>query len=327
MLQIAHITDLHIANRPPENRIDNYNEDVFSLLTQSVEICRKRKIHYLAVTGDLSHSYKPDDELMVRFVSIVESYPELNILFVYGNHDVQGGNADYVHKTNFGLLERYKWFRRVSKDTVITKSCVITGIDYSRDLVASDTWCSKIIDEKKPTVLLTHAMFCDAPTKIIDGARVTVDPRDVSTNVDLVLCGHNHLGFHKPIAVESLNRKTYFVNPGSIGRVDYKSSVEGVGPGIAIIRINGFDIDIEQIKLKTKKASEVFDLSSVDRAIEKLQKQNFIEAMESLSESNTLGANFVENLKLILLNPPALLTAKVSEEVKQYCLEKLEQVM
>ena len=68
------ITDLHIANKQPVSRIDNYNESIFKKLKWVLGYCVRNKVKKLIIGGDLFHSYKIADELAVQFVDIIQEY-------------------------------------------------------------------------------------------------------------------------------------------------------------------------------------------------------------------------------------------------------------
>jgi len=325
MFEFVHITDLHLANKPPESRTDGYNDQIFKKLQYVFNYCVDKKLKYIALTGDLAHGHTISDELATRFAKLVSEY-DIKILFVYGNHDIQGGNTNFIHKTNFGLLEIYPWFICVDKNPIVIEDCLIAGYDYDKEKAIQSTWLMPDIQTKlkyEKRILLTHPMIVNEATMIIDGKVKQVNVHEVETNADLMLCGHYHDGFVGAVRDIALNRDFCIVNPGSLARtaIDWNGR-ESKGPRFAHIKM-GKKISVSFVKVPCLSHDKAFDVDKHRKQKEREEgKLNFIEAMEGLSQSQVMGENFAVQLEFTLHNPPEELKEVVSKRVMKICREK-----
>ena len=60
--KLVYICDTHFANKPPLNRIDDYNDSIFNKLEYVLKYCKKNNINRLNHGGDLFHSYQINNQ-------------------------------------------------------------------------------------------------------------------------------------------------------------------------------------------------------------------------------------------------------------------------
>ena len=326
-MKMVFITDLHLANTPPVNRIDNYNESIFEKVEFVTNYCAEHNIKHLLIGGDISHSYSPSDELIYRLVSLIVK-ADLQMYFVYGNHDLQGGNPKYIHKTNFGLLEKYDWCYNVAKESVVLADCVIAGHNYKAKKEADHIWgLPKLpVDVgKKPKLLMVHPMVVNEKTLFIDGKFKQVNVKEVETDADLLLCGHYHFGFPKVIKVRLLEKLHRIVNPGSIARISLRQAQETNGPRLAQITVKEGKVWVKLVKIPCKPIEEIFDEENYLREKKVARsRDNFIHVMQELSRTNVMKDNFVNTLTNVLEHPPKTLKKVVNKRVIKLLKEKVK---
>lgn len=327
MTRIAYITDIHLANRPPANRQDDYNATIFGKLRWVAQECKRRKIRYLIIGGDLAHSYKPEDELIYRFVALMQKY-ELEVYYIYGNHDIQGGNTKYVNRTNFGLLSQHKWFHLLDNNPVQLKGVVLAGYDYNAKKECEEHWEFPKSEHKGIRILVVHAMIVAEKSILCDGMYKQINVESITTNADILLCGHYHLGFAKPVRLEMLNREALVVNPGSIARIDANQSQKTHGPRVAVITVSGGKYRVELVVIPHKPTEEVFDCTELESRKEtKEDKNNFVLAMQDLMAGKVMGGCFADQLHSTLKDPPKELREAVTPPVIRLCLNKVRKYL
>jgi len=326
MEQLVHITDLHIANRPPVNRVDDYNSSIFAKLKWVCEYCQKCNVKRLVITGDLSHSHKLDDALTNRFVSLILKY-ELEVIYIYGNHDLEGRNKNFTEMTNFGLLEKYPWFKCVTHKPVVGKNYVIAGYDFGDVSDCEINWVFPVKDcGNKWKILLLHPMLVNEKTLMIDGKIKQVNINEAETDADIALCGHYHDGFDDVVKTVALEQESYWVNPGSMARVEANLKKRNREPRLAHLKIFSDRFDIKFVTIPHRPFGEIFDVEHLKhKKFEKIDKDHFTSALKTLAETSVMEDNFVEALASALRKPPAELSECVDKEVIQYCLEKVEE--
>ena len=323
MTKLVHITDLHFANKPPASRIDDYNETLFKKLEWVVKFANKKKADALLLGGDMWHTYQPNIHLFLRFLDILNGFVN-PVYFIWGNHDIQGSNTDHIDRTAFGFMNRMPFFKNIHKKPVEFDDCTLTGYNYSvkEDCQLHWPWPEKI-KTKKMKVLLTHPMITRERSIVVDDIYKQVNFKEITTDADIMLCGHYHGGF-TPHEGEYEGKNFLLANPGSFGRVNPKEAKESIGPALTYIQIKGKESIVDYVKIPTLKIKDIFDLS--ERARKKRKKENindFKETLEELSESNIMGDNFAQALTEVLEDPPEDLKSYVHNETIQLCKEHI----
>jgi len=328
MIKLVHITDLHFANKPPVSRIDDYNDTLFKKLKWVVDFANKKKVDGILLGGDIWHTHQPNPYLLIQFIDILSQFNK-NIYYIWGNHDVQGGNTDHIDRTTFGFLKRFDKFIYLHDNVQLFEECVLGGYDYSVKeecqlhwpFPGKDKWTSVNYDGIK--VLLTHPMITRERSIIIEEKYRQVNYKEITTDADIMLLGHYHGGI-PPYIGTYCDKDFTICNPGSFGRVNAKEALESIGPALTYITIDDGDTDIEFVKIPTLKTKEIFDLSSQARKKRsKRTNEDFKDSLIELSESNVMGENFVHSLSNVLENPPEELEQYVHHETIELCKEQI----
>ncbi len=338
MNSFVHCTDSHIANRPPEKRLGDYNRAIMKKWKFVVKYANRKKVDGIICSGDLCHTHKTSDELLYRWVEIMcES--DCPFYYLYGNHDIQAGNANYIEKTNMGLLSQHDWFHELDATELIEFSdCYLTGINYSHDKECATTfdWHEGKISTnpialafgrniKKSMILVTHAMITNK--EIMVGGKIKAsDVKNIVSNADILLNGHYHDGHPKVVRVRILEHLLKIVNPGSMARMNLREATEGFGPRLAYMQITGRKSKIKLVDIPRHQIKEVFDVKK-DKVAKKevREKDKFITTLSKMSNAKIMGENFEEALRKCLEDPPKKIRKKVNKRTRKILLEKLEE--
>jgi DNA repair exonuclease SbcCD nuclease subunit len=333
MNSFVYCSDSHIANRPPEKRIDDYNKAIRAKWQWIINYAIRKKADGIICGGDLCHTHKTSDELLYRWVEMMRK-SGLPFYYLYGNHDIQAGNVSYIEKTNMGLLSQHDWFHELDAEKLIEFSdCYLTGINYSHDKECAETfdWQEGNLlpdvkrDKSKCMVLVTHAMITNK--QILVGTKIrATDVKDIVTNADILLNGHFHDGHPEVVHSGALEHTYKICNPGSIARMNLKEARDGHGPRIAYITINRRGSKIKLVDIPCAPIKKIFDTKkSKTEKREKRDKDKFIDTLSKMSGQTIMGDNFEQALKETLENPPKKLRKRINKRTRQILLEKLEE--
>lgn len=90
MANILVVGDLHLSDRPPANCTESYQDDLFDLLYQIVEVARQHNCAAVVQAGDFFHSKIPgrtSHRTVARALDWVKQVP-CPLFVVVGNHDI-----------------------------------------------------------------------------------------------------------------------------------------------------------------------------------------------------------------------------------------------
>jgi len=332
--KFIHCTDSHLANKQPEKRTDDFNHSILQKWQWIADYGMSQKVDGIICSGDLCHTHKTSDELIYQFAEIMRN-SGLQFYYVYGNHDIQAGNVNYIEKTNMGLLSQHAWFHELDSEKLIEfEHCYLTGINYSHEKECAPCfdWQEGRLkdlnrgDKSKTIVLAVHAMITNKGI-MIGGKVKAVDVHDVITNADILLNGHFHDGHKSVVENIVLEHSFKVVNPGSIARMNLKEAKDGFGPRIAVLKIyKNRKSNIKLVDIPCKPLKDIFDLKKqAEQKATCKARDKFIETMSKMSGQAMMGDNFEESIKQVLENPPKKLKKKINKRVRQILLEKLEE--
>lgn len=328
-------TDIHLANNPPVKRIDNYNESILEKVAWVVQYAQKNKIRHV-ICSELFHTHKTSDELTLKFVDLVKD-TGIQIYYLFGNHDIQAGNVNFIDKTNMGFLCRYPWFCQLDERALYEfQYTYLTGINYSKSVECQISYEWYDGNRKQPRgnmiikcnnkkmILVTHAMITNKDI-IVNGVRKSVCVKDVETNADLLLNGHFHDGHKEVVKSTVLEREQMVCNPGSIARMNLREATEGYGPRIADIKVND-KIRVKLVNVPCKPVNEIFDVKGIKQGKREVKDKNkFIKTLRKMGKEKIMGENFEEILQKTLDKPPKKIRKVVNKSTRRILLDKLEE--
>lgn len=285
MISFVTRADVHINDKPPESRCDDYADSLLDKLRQISEIAREKKVDAVLDAGDFFHNKaasRNSHRLVRKVVDLHRSYP-CPVYENPGNHDFPYGNVDYVQRQPLGVLfatgifERMLDHRFEDEDGLVVR---IIGLPYKVDFSVFDF----DIERGDEDVLIVCAHTYASPTGTESfGREQFLSYQDLAEcTPDLFLFGHYHIdqGIQ-----EVLGKK--FINVGAISRGSLTNDNLKRIPKVGYIRItkDGDDVEIhtEAIELEVKPASEVFDLEKHER-IQK-ERKDIDEFINTLSRS------------------------------------------
>lgn len=227
MSKLMFVGDVHIADKAPGGRVDDYRAAIICKLQTIGKMCAEQNIDRVIFLGDIFHDKRASrarPNLIQELQATFNQYP-CQIDVVPGNHDMGPAGLSSVMKDQpLGVLVRGSQVH------------LLTGIDESQDywLIGrpydshkddNPGYYSMTVEEldtiqageRKPRILAAHGSLLE-PGGIRPFPHVPVEQVPNVLDYDLVAAGHIHenLGMHE---FGNAENKCIFANVGSISRV------------------------------------------------------------------------------------------------------------
>lgn len=201
-MKFAHLADCHLGGwRYPELQQLN-----FESFKSALETCKKEKVDFILIAGDLFDSPYPPIETIKDAFNEFRKLKEANIpvFFIAGSHDysISGKSfLDVMEKSGFGV-NAYKPQERdgyIVLEPSIYKGCAIYGYPGKKTgLEVYDIPKIKLQDAPGMfKILMLHTTLKDA----LPGLDIPSVDRNLLPKVDYLALGHLHLQYEKDNAV------------------------------------------------------------------------------------------------------------------------------
>ena len=313
MSKFVYLADTHIRGVNSINRIGNYYSDVMAKIKEVIKIGKKKKVDYIIHGGDLWDSSYVSNVMVDDFIDLVEE-SKIKWYIVPGNHDELAHNWELSKGSSLAhTFRRSKLIEEL--DVLLIPEGAIEGRAYYHDIekdlkekglrsIGSIEEATLSTEKKSYKIAVIHAMITPKP---IHPQIMHVTMKEIKTNFDIVLCGHNHYAWD----IKEMNG-TKFINIGAIGR----RSINEINFTPKVVYIDTKTKEIELIPLKSaKKGEEVFDITKVETAKAfEANIDNFIKSLDSTKFQSLDLRGLVE----ILANDN-----NIEEEVKNCVIQRL----
>ena len=265
-------TDVHLSDRAPSSRTDDWAEAVFAKLSQVRELAHRLNARAIIDGGDFFHVKNPgrnSHELVRRVVDHHATY-RCPVFSVPGNHDCVYGDYAFLPQQPLGVLYSSGTFRRLydendavfedPEDGTVVK---IVGVPYHGSSYDLERFRSITGPEGGFTVCAAHVLASKDGGSMFEGEDIVRYADLVGTVPDVFLFGH----WHKDQGVDTIDRHT-FVNVGSLTRGSLSQDEVSRRPACVILRfVKGQPVDVKVVRLRVREASEVFDVEGRQRQV------------------------------------------------------------
>jgi DNA repair exonuclease SbcCD nuclease subunit len=215
-MTLGFFTDTHARISTPCGRTDDYRQALLSKLEEIGGIWKENGVDLVAFGGDLFHTPDPPNSIMFEVMQRLKAW-KLPIVGIIGSHDYFGFQLATLERTAVGLFHGAGVLELIGDGLPNTsyqcENCVLTATPHTFWLADDpyNFYIERVAEENQLQVQLVHGDLINHP---VLWKHVTVE--QMKTESDLVLSGHYHPGWEKPIKIGN----TTFVNPGSIGRLE-----------------------------------------------------------------------------------------------------------
>jgi len=301
-LKLIYFTDAHIRGNNPRARTDHFPDalkskfrEIFKLATTLAGEKYPADDVAIICGGDLFDRPDPMYAVFGEFASVLAESP-VPIYVVPGNHEIYGYNLETLPRTALGVLSQIglvkiltrepeilqaEW---VQSDGVHSVTVELTGQGFYNDIDRNP------LDYQPPErtyaesyqVHVVHGMLVDKPLPY-EVAHTLVD--DVVTTADVILSGHEHLGY-------GLKKRgdTWFCNPGALARMSAKVEEMHRTVQVAVFTFSGDGIGAELVPLMcAAPGAEVLSRDHLVEAAESEERMNrFLNLLAQEGESKFL---------------------------------------
>jgi predicted phosphodiesterase len=267
---IGILGDLHLTNRSPERRLDNYWETLVGKMTQALEIFGRRNCGYVLQVGDFFDAPTVACKVKAEIIQLLNSFDRVGqkrIFCVYGQHDISGHSKFTLPNSPLAVLQAAGVVNILndSPQCFLGKDSIVQfyGASFGEPVPEPS--------EDSYNILVTHRMIGNRP---LWPGQELVGPRQFlrkHPDFDLICCGDYHYRF-----IETWNGRT-IINPGAIVRKTILKFDLEHKPAIVI-----FDTDTsesEVIELKVEPPEKVFNLT---REVKRADNQVLADLVEKL---------------------------------------------
>lgn len=327
------VGDLHLSATAPESRKDKdtYIETQNRKIQEIISIAEENSVDAILQTGDFFDKALPPFEAASAFINswfrTKEIYENTDkgkpyvpkTISIPGNHDLWHKSVATIKRSMFGFINLMTMLHFVTKDNPVIfekdgLKVAITGCPYS---ALSDTANKNdyIINEKLGDVhihLMHGYLYPKHRGKIFDH---TVIDEIIDTKADITICGHDHPGWG---VVKQDNK--YFINSGSIMRIDADKNEIKRQPEVVLIEIVDGVISVTEIPLKSALPGEqVLSRDHIEQAKKKKEQLNEItEEILSIGEfKGTSAFEIIEEIAAI---------ENIDEEIKKRVVARIEKI-
>mgnify|MGYP003951288717 CR=1 FL=1 len=324
-------TDVHLADRGPSSRTDDWADAVFDKLGQVRDLAREVNAAAIIDGGDFFHIKSPgrnSHALVHRTAEHHSTYP-CPVYCTPGNHDSVYGDYSFLPQQPLGVLYSTGVYKRLydeheavfefpfsawERDKNGTKLKVrVVGIPYHGTSYDMERFTSIEKGDEDILICVAHVLASHKGGTMFEGEDIVKYADLVDTAPDVYLFGH----WHKDQGVKEIGGKQ-FVNIGSLTRGSLSQDNMDRIPSAAVLRCTEKGVEIEVVPLNVRTAEEVFDVEGRERQVKRqMEMDSFVDAIrESLhppEEGETL-ADVVAGM------------GDVPNEVRERALSYLEKV-
>ncbi len=181
MLKIIHCADVHLGSKMeaklPKNKVEERRIEVRNTFDRMVEYAKKEGVSVILLAGDVFDSDRPLKRDKEFFYKVVEKTPEIDFLYLRGNHD---GEESYIE-----TLPNLKTFSEAWSAYEYGELSV-SGIEISREN-AQSLYSTLQLDGNRKNIVMLHGQIGGASG--MDKVNLN---KLADKNIDYLALGHIH---------------------------------------------------------------------------------------------------------------------------------------
>lgn len=298
-MKLLFLTDTHIRGNAPINRKDEFLITLEKKVMEVLDIIITKKVDVCLHGGDMFDRPDISPSIVREVGAILRQFP-VPIYSVAGNHDIYGYNPATLPRTMLGLLDGLGVVNLLSPGEKVfleenDLKVQLSGqhFDYSLDQGGGQGYIIEKSPEVDYALHIVHGLLLEKP--LFPGIAYTLLENILSTEADLTLVGHYHRGFGRVIQVDG----KYFVNPGSLVRLEASNSEVARRPQVVLIDLKKDKIDIELLKLKSAlPGEEVLDETKLmSKEYREKKMADFLQGIKEVGDFKTF--NIQEIMEMI----------------------------
>lgn len=263
MIKLLWRTDVHISDKGPMSRKDDWTEAVLDKLNQIGQLTHHLKIDGVIDGGDFFHEKSPrliSHKLIKDVVDLHKKY-YCPVWCNVGNHDVVRGNIENLPRQPLEVLFSTGVFKRNydEHEAVFERDDVkvrVVGVPYHGTRYDMDRLLN--IEKKDENYLMVSAHLLASPAGgSMFGSEDIVSYKDLlKGQADIYAFGH----YHADQGITQISEKKWVINTGSLTRGSLSEDNLKRKPKIVLMDFTSEELKLTPVNLKIKPPEEVFDL-------------------------------------------------------------------
>jgi len=274
--------DIHISDKPPRSRTDDFKTVILGKISQMRMACEKLKVDAALIAGDLfnlkdpaRNSHNLNQELIREF----RKFP-CPIYMIVGNHDMTGNNIESLKSQPLGVLFEDRTIIPLTEEKV-TKNGVsvsLVGIHYTEEDITLKKLPPRGNSVAQICLLHVYASIGKGG-KLFDERLYGYDEL-AQMGPDVFIIGHYHLD-------QGIYRQDgkHFINLGAVTRGVLSEDNILHQPKIGLTKVTVDDsgkvaVNTTAIKLRVQPAEDIFDIEKKkEEEKESKEIQEFIQKL------------------------------------------------
>ena len=290
-------TDVHLSDRAPSSRIDDWADTVFDKLGQVRDLAREVNAAAILDGGDFFHIKSPtrnSHALVHRTAEHHADYP-CPVYCTPGNHDSVYGDYAFLPQQPLGVLFSTGVYKRLydEHEAVFTHEGVtvrVVGIPYHGTTYDMERFTSIVKGDEDVLICVAHVLASHRGGTMFEGEDIVKYADLVDTAPDVYMFGH----WHKNQGVEEIGGKQ-FVNIGSLTRGALSQDNMDRVPSAAVLRCTREGVEVEVRPLVVGAPGDVFDIEGRTRQVKRqVEMDSFVEAIREALQPPEDGVTLVE---------------------------------
>jgi len=305
MIRLLWRTDLHLSDRTPQSRTDDWTEAILGKIRKIGDIAREVGAAGVIDGGDFFHTKTPSrnpHHLVEKAARAHEDYP-CPVWCNIGNHDCKYADYTLVDENPLGVLFSTGVFNRLydEHEAIFTTpeglKVRVVGIPYHGVRYDMERFHSIKKGDEDWLVVVAHVLASPAGGKMFEGEDIVKYGDLLETDADVYCFGHWHMDqgvqfFKKPNGDELV-----IVNVGSGSRGALTEDEMTREPKVIVMRFDAEDLGLGQVTLDVRPADEVFDIEGRVRAEgRQMMVEAFVESLKDALQGQE-GADLAEEVR------------------------------
>lgn len=200
-MKLIHCADIHLGSKIeaklPKEKSDERKREVRTAFKRLVDYAAQNDIHIILLAGDVFDSDRPLKKDKEFFYSVVKNNPEIDFLYLRGNHDIQESYTE----NDLANLKTFSDEWRTYEYGDLT----ISGVEIA-PYNSSSVYSTLKLDKNKKNIVMLHGQAGDVSG--MDKINLT---KLRNKNIDYLALGHIH-----SYSVAKLDDRAVYVYSGCL---------------------------------------------------------------------------------------------------------------
>ena len=314
-------TDIHLSDKTPVSRKDNWKETIFNKIRQVGKLAEKHNAVAVLDGGDFFDIKSPSrnsHELVREVIDIHKEYP-CPVYANVGNHDCVYGDYSFLPQQPLGVLFSSGCFERLYDEHEVTfeengVKVRVVGIPYHGVGYDMERFKSIKKGDEDWLVCIAHVLASEKGGSMFEGEDIVKYDDLTDLDPDVWCFGH----WHKNQGIKNIShtRQQWVVNIGSLSRGSLTQDNLDRIPCVALMEFDKEGIHLIEIPLEIEDAEEVFDIEK--RLQEQVREDTMTQLVSTIQDrlQSTQGLDLRDSIKAL----------EIPDVVKEKAIAYLEKV-